>query len=94
MGRKLRLEGAAAKVRVNEVEEEGGCEEESEEGDEGEEDNGDENEDGVFNIKVAITDRPVARVCRGGTKMMLVNLRVRQSKLIGVFSAIEDNQRN
>ena len=37
----------------------------------------------LFNIKVAITDRPVARVCRGGTKMMLVNLR--QSKLIGVF---------
>ena len=39
-----------------------------------EEDNGDDNEDGVFNIKVAITDRPIANVCRGGTKMMLVNL--------------------
>ena len=84
-------------MRVIEKEEMCWCGEEDEkeeEGEEEEEDNGDNNEDVVFNIKVAITDRPVARVCRGGTKMMLVNLRVRQSKLIGVFSAIEDNQRN
>ena len=72
MGRKWRLEGAAAKVRVNE---EGGCEEEDEGEEEEEEDNDDDNEDGVFNIKLAITDRPIASVCRGGTKMMLVNLR-------------------
>ena len=40
-----------------------------------EEENCDDNEDRVFTIKVAITDRPIASVCRGGTKMMLVNLR-------------------
>ena len=76
-------------MRVNEKEEMCWCEEEDEKEEEGEEeveeeeDNGDDNEDGVFTIKVAIADRPIASVCRGGTKMMLVNLR--QSKLIGVF---------
>ena len=56
-GRKWRLEGAAAKVRVNEKEEMCWCEEEDEKEEEGEEeveeeeDNGDDNEDGVFTLQ-------------------------------------------
>ena len=43
-GRKWRLEGAAAKVRVNEVEEKGGCEEKNGEREEGEEEKEEEKE--------------------------------------------------
>ena len=60
-GRKWRLEEAAAKVRVDEEEEAVCCCEEEEGGEE--EENCDDNEDGVFTIKVAITDRPIASVC-------------------------------
>ena len=44
-GRKWRLEGAAAKVRVNEVEEKGGCEEKNGEREEGEEEKEEENKE-------------------------------------------------